>query len=199
MATTAIFAEILATGLLGMVWLVLAILSITDITWLKGSSVSQLKEWTGIITIFATGICYIFGILIDRIADSLLTPIDNYRLAKTYLPAGLPKISIMKLKVMHEAPEVATFLAYVRSRLRITRSASINIPLISIGLIVFLSIRTSLADMFTIGSIILGGILLTTLAIFAWFRISRTYYSRLAQAYNSFVRNKDMNRDSLTL
>ena len=77
MTTTAIFAEILITGLLAFVWLLFACLSVTGLDWLTAETMVYLKDWVGLISVFVLGFAYTLGIIVDRVADSLLKPIDT--------------------------------------------------------------------------------------------------------------------------
>jgi hypothetical protein len=77
MTTTAIFAEILITGLQAFVWLIFACLSVTGLDWLTAETMADLKDWVGLITVFVLGFAYTLGIVVDRVADSLLNPIDK--------------------------------------------------------------------------------------------------------------------------
>ena len=78
MTTTAIFAELLVTGLQAIVWLVLASLSVAGLTWIDvGTVATRFKDWASLISVFVLGFAYALGIIVDRVADSLFYPMDK--------------------------------------------------------------------------------------------------------------------------
>jgi hypothetical protein len=185
MATTAIFAEILIVGLQACVWLALFL---TAVTGPLQADISFLKGWEGLASTFVLGVAYALGILVDRLADSLLSPVDK-RLRDRWLPRkkGEPSISQRRLRIMATDEGMAKFLDYLRSRVRIARSTAFNVLLILTGLIVLgvqeaASYRAPSGNKFLLVAGIIGPLLLA-LSLFAWARISKTYYRRLDQAY----------------
>ena len=166
MVTTAIVAEILVTGLLALVWLVLAFLSITGLIRIDATMITHLKDWTSLILVLVLGLAYPLGIIVDRAADWLVGPIDR-RLRNNhfkYDDANLPKakVSEARLRMLLDAKNegLASFLNYVRSRLRLARSTCLNGTQNSIGSIELIAV-------------IAGGLLLFLLSLFAWVRLSR--------------------------
>jgi uncharacterized membrane protein len=91
--------------------------------------------------------------------------------------------------VMSKSEELTRFLEYVRSRMRLARSTGLNLILITISAAVLL--WTSSFGWLEIMAAVAGGLVLSLLSAFAWVRISRTYYERLAQAYN-IVRSNNL-------
>jgi len=183
MATTAIFAEILIIGFQAIVWLALASVTILGTQCVD---VSVLKGWESLITLFVLAIAYALGIVVDRTADSVFHPFDR-KLRKKYIPDSLPPVSEMRLQIMSESEGMAKFLDYVRSRVRIARSTALNLVLI-ICTFVLLSVtrRTisgSLSKVNFLAATVVVGAVVLTLTVFAWARITKTYYRRLVQAY----------------
>lgn len=188
MVTTAIVAEILVTGLLALVWLVLAFLSITGLIRIDATMITHLKDWTSLILVLVLGLAYPLGIIVDRAADWLVGPIDR-RLRNNhfkYDDANLPKakVSEARLRMLLDAKNerLASFLNYVRSRLRLARSTCLNLILITLAATILLGTQNSIGSIELI-AVTAGGLLLFLLSLFAWVRLSRTYYKRLAQGY----------------
>ncbi|MCV0402638.1 MAG: hypothetical protein K5924_02890 [Chloroflexi bacterium] len=73
MSTTAVFAEILATGVQSTVLVFLAIAAIVDV----GPVIASAQGWETAITIVLLASAYILGVVTDRVADSLVTPLRN--------------------------------------------------------------------------------------------------------------------------
>lgn len=181
MTTTAIFVELLVTGLLALVWLILAILSFTGMPWNELAGFLGLKEKEGISSILALGFAYVVGIVVDRISDSLFRRFD-VRIRKSRIHAKVPSVSEMRLYVMSVNEKLSAFLDYLRSRLRLARSSALNFFLITLAAAIFSATRNSNGRELVF-AITIGGLGLTLATGYAWYRISRTYYKRLVQSY----------------
>jgi len=183
MATTAIFAEILIVGLQALVWLVLASVAILGV---PSVDVSSLEGWEGLITLAILAVAYALGIVVDRVADSVFDPFDRL-LREKHIPSSPLSVPEMRLRIMSESEGMASFLDYVRSRVRIARSTAFNCALI-VGAAILLDLRREA----TVGGLVrhewlvltmVVGAALSALALFAWVRITKTYNWRLDQAY----------------
>lgn len=180
MTTTAIFAELLIGGFQAAAWILFLVWARTGygLTALIQDA-KDLEKWSTFIALLAVAACYGLGILIDRIADSLFGSFDK-RLRKRWY-RGAVKVPVARLTVAHESESMAKFLDYVRSRMRLARSATFNalVALLSVVAVSFWKpeVRSHLAELATAGVVILG------VTAFVWVRISETYYKRLAQAH----------------
>jgi len=181
MTSTAIFAEILVVGLQAMVWLVLLGLFIADLNGLQVRSLvaglSGLKDWAALITTFVLGFAYTLGIIVDRLADSILSSIEKKLSTQKKHSVSIP---VKRLKVMKTAPEITKFLEYIRSRMRIARSTSLNL-LLTTTIAALMARRLS---GFWILTIVGTGLALVIISAYVSRRISRTYDKRLSQAYD---------------
>lgn len=189
MITTAIFAEILITGLQATVWLTFACFLFGGVEWISAETLKELKDWASLITFFVLGFAYALGIIVDRLADSLFHPFDN-KLRDKYVPSNLPFVAVMRLRVMSNNQGMAAFLAYIRSRVRLARSTAFNLLLTIPAATTWLTTRESSKSWVLISTVIVGGLLLFVLAVFVWVRISGTYYKRLVQAYSVVIENQ---------
>ena len=192
MKTTAIFAELLIVGLQATVWLIFAGLVFFEVSAFDAALFDELKSWAALITIFVLSFSYVIGIIIDRVADSLFNHVDR-RLRNKYLIKSKQPVAVMRLYIMSKNEGVSDFLDYVRSRLRLARSTVLNVILI----IFFVALWYFTSSKFESNSIIvflfLSGIPLLVLTIFTWFRISKTYYKRLTQAFDLLNVKDDKN------
>jgi hypothetical protein len=196
MATTAIIAEILVTGLQATVWLAFASLSATGLNWITEETVIQLQDWAGLITVFVLGFAYTLGIIVDRVADSLLHPIDK-RFRPKRFGSKLPSVANARLEVMSKNEELTRFLDFVRSRMRLARATCLNLILITLTAAVLLATQTSAGYLEIMGAVA-GGLILFSLSAFAWRRISQTYYKRLEQAYKIVLQQQRDSGEAVT-
>jgi hypothetical protein len=196
MATTAIIAEILVTGLQATVWLTFASLSATGLNWITGETAVQMQDWAGLITVFVLGFAYTLGIIVDRVADSLLHPIDK-RFRPKRFGSKLPSVANARLEVMSKNEELTRFLDFVRSRMRLARATCLNLILITLTAAVLLATQTSAGYLQIMGAVA-GGLTLFSLSAFAWRRISQTYYKRLEQAYKIVLQQQRDSGEAVT-
>ena len=181
MKTTAIFAEVLVIGLQAVVWLSLFALSFSGVSWVARDALAELPDWTPLIAVFAIAFAYPLGIIVDRMADSIFHPLD-LRIRAKVLRGSKPRPARMRLYILAKNEGVALFLDYIRSRLRIARSTSLNLVLLTLSAAVFLTTRNLTGELEVI-PLVASGVMLGLASLFAWYRISRTYYKRLRQAY----------------
>jgi hypothetical protein len=192
MKTTAIFAELLIVGLQAIVWLIFAGLVFFEVSTIDTALFDTLKSWAALITIFVLSLSYVIGVIIDRVADSLFNQVDK-KLREKYLIKSNQSVADMRLYIMSKNEGITDFLDYVRSRLRLARSTVLNVILIMF----FVALWYFTSSKFESNSIIIFllsfGIPLLTLTIFTWFRISKTYYKRLVQAFDLLSIEDDKN------
>ncbi len=185
MTSTAIFAEILVVGLQATVWLALLCLLIADQNGVHVGAItarlSGLKEWAALITTFVIGFAYTLGIIVDRIADSLWSWINGVLISKADDSNKKPGPSVAKkrLEVMSKDDGLTKFLEYIRSRMRIARSTSLNLVLATVAAALLARHSGSLWVLTIIGS----GSVLVIISAYVSRRIGKTYDKRLNQAY----------------
>jgi hypothetical protein len=119
-STTAVFAEILATGVQSTVLVFLALAAIVDI----GPMIAGAQGWEAAITIVLLASAYILGVVTDRVADSLVTPLRN-RVSEH----DTGERAAMRRRVLQTASPLSNFLEYQRSRMRLMRGAILNLLL----------------------------------------------------------------------
>ena len=185
MTSTAIFAEILVVGLQATVWVALLCLLIADLNGVHVGGITArlgaLKEWATLITTFVIGFAYTLGIIVDRIADSLWSWINDALRSEAGEANKKPGPSVPKkrLQIMSRDEGLTKFLEYVRSRMRIARSTSLNLVLIMITATLLARHSGWLWVLMIIGS----GSVLVIISAYVSRRIGKTYDKRLNQAY----------------
>jgi hypothetical protein len=190
MNVTALVAEILIVGIQGTIWiglLVASFLNYEKMNWLN------LNGWQPFVITLYLATAYYLGILIDRLSDSALHKFDIVLRRKYFSTSNqnCPSVSKARLAVMFENENVAKFLDYVRSRMRIARSTCVNTGLITISAIV-LTISTQYIQqkVNTVLVILFTGLPMSFITIYVWYRITITYYERLMQAYEMLEAKK---------
>jgi hypothetical protein len=183
MATTAVFAEILVIGFQALIWLALLILTIIGP---ENMRLNSLGGWESLLTVLVLVAAYSLGIVVDRATDSLLERLDN-RIAVKHMPRGLSDLTMRRLTITMHSEALEKFLDYARSRLRISRSTTINLALILITAAILILTRPVLPPGIrpqeAVVALMAVGIPFVALSYHAWHRISEIYYRRLTLAY----------------
>jgi hypothetical protein len=192
MATTAVFVEILIVGFEAAAWLVLLVFSIFGTDWFHPS---DFKGWEALVTVFVFAGAYVLGILIDRVADrswGLFKALQ--RRMKPLLPrrkepepepnrTDRPEVSVMRLTVMARSEGMANFLEYQRSRLRIARATIVNLVFAIPSLAIFLAVQRDVGA-WEIVAVVIIGLALLALAVYATVRVQKAFDDRLDEAYD---------------
>lgn len=180
MSTTSMYVEILVVGLQTLVWLLLLVSLCTKWNLGDGSEALQkYKEYSSLITVLLLASAYVLGILFDRLADTIYS-ILSHSSGKSQ-PVSFGE---MRLQVMHGSEGMAKFLDYQRSRLRIARAtvfnALITIVVGSIWLITYPD--SNYASI--IESMLIAGLIVLALSVYAAWRIDKAQMWRLEEAYD---------------
>ncbi len=184
MSTTSLFIEILIIGYMGLAWLVMIPAILFGIPDMQ-SVLDVIDKAEILITITLTSFAYFLGILIDRIADSVLDKWDEIIRNKTRC-SDEPSILSMQASLFVKAPESVNRFSYQQSRLRIVRAAVLNVGLFFITSLVFVFTRVSggndkvvaLASLLFIAAI-------WAATFFAYNRITWSYWRRTRREYLS--------------
>ena len=172
MTTTAVFAEILVAGLGAVVWIVLIALAIAKPAKADLARLEHLKEWATLITTFVLALSYALGTVVDRVADSLF---------KNRFGKSAPDQSLLRLQVLARGDKVTDFVEYIRSRIRVSRSTTLNLAVTTIVMPVCLvRCLDPSAGQIVVCELVLAG--LTVLAAFAAVRIGHAYDKRVKEA-----------------
>lgn len=180
MNTTPIVIEILIGGFQTTVWLALIILSIFGYEWIQ---LGTAERWLGL-TIFIIVISYTLGILFDRLWNFLLHKPDEMIRNKYFSKSELYQL---RVRIFAKSETMASFLDYIRSRMRIARASLCNFCLITASSLFFILIRLNHLDVFLKWKLLLFtgicGALLILLAFYAWKSITNTYYKQVSNIY----------------
>lgn len=177
MTTTAVFAEIIVVGLEAEAWIALVLLAIWGTGWVE---LDALDPWSALVTILVLATAYVLGIIVDRIADKLVTEVAK-RLAKQ--PAK-PEVEFeeQRLKVLDKSEGMAKFLDYQRSRQRVARGTIVNAACAIPAVLAFLWARTDASAWWIAGGTASAALVLAG-AVYANERIYGAYMKNLETAY----------------
>jgi hypothetical protein len=196
--TTAVFAEVLTAGIQALVWIALALYVFF---WPQDPPELQwhvIETFAALITVGVLALAYTAGVIIDRVADTVVTKLDTLRLSlgtsarkawcqlrgKTTVNARSkvgqkdPSFGEMRLHVRFKGGSMSSFLDYARSRVRVARSTALNILLATIFCY---SALTNSTQRHSVAGV---GLIAFLLSFYAWVRIKSVYEKRLRQAYD---------------
>jgi len=176
MATTAIVAEIVIGGLEAAVWIALYVFAIAGTDWVD---FAQLSDWQATILLLLVAAAYVLGILIDRIADSVLSRADRIAFGKPKLRGR--EVQTMRVALLHHEDGNTRFLEYQRSRMRVARATVLNLVLLAPALAAFLLARTDAGSWTAVA--VLG---VVAAAFVSWWvarRIEVAFLNNLRRAY----------------
>ncbi len=164
MTTTAVFAEILAIGIQACVLLAVAVAAFVDL----GPALSAVGGWEALMTIAFLAIAYVVGVIVDRLADTALTPLRN-----RVSDHDTGTRARMRRRVLAEATPLSSFLEYQRSRMRLMRGTILNLVIAVPVANAFLLFRLAEANPghFVVVNLVTIGLLLA--CVFAFVEIVR--------------------------
>ncbi len=185
MATTAVVAEILIIGLEVEAWMFLAAVAIFGTDWLDAADSTN---FAGLLVIVVLSLAYVLGILVDRLADTLVDWFERTRRGKRIKRRLLKnrkfktpeRVSKMRLTVMYKSDGIARFLDYQRSRWRITRATVINLAFGGVAGVLYLALNAAWYWLF---APLAGALVLIPTTYFAGVRIQEAWVKRLSDAY----------------
>ena len=171
MGTTSLIVELLVGGIQVATWLLLLVI------WVFGiSTVPPLVESNAVaVGVIATAWCYAIGVVFDRVWDTLLKPIDRSARRKVFV--NNKAVHRARREVFADASR-AEYVDYVRSRLRIARSAACNLVILTVVVSGFMWCRVP-SWVLWLWIPFLGG-LLSAVAWLGFIKLSRTYYAVLS-------------------
>jgi hypothetical protein len=194
MNTTLLFVEVFIAGIQGLIWVALLALNLIGPDWLAEIKLQDLGGWTFLISALVFSFAYSLGIVIDRVANFLYSNWDK-KIGAQYFPQEARSLAVVRFQLNNE--HLNKQLEYVRTRLRIARSSSVNFLLItifSIGLFTrldFLSIAEKWSYSGIVGAI---GVLFVVLFAASWYSLTKTNYHLIKQSTLEAQKNKPTSR-----
>ncbi len=180
MATTELFIEQLVTGIQATAWITLLVLSILRV---DPANLLQIKDQNVIVLLLGLAIAYPLGVMLDNLSDRILSPLED-RIAKRIM--GNTSFTIMEMEIRTKNERLLDYFEYVRRRIRITRTAIFNFPLIAVATIAFTISNPSLFPDLFMPTIIVEatvGTLATVLALMNWIDLSQKFRRQIVRAH----------------
>jgi hypothetical protein len=183
MSTTALFIELLITGLQAAIWLVLLVLCLLGFDWINPE---RLKGFEAMIAVLLLPILYPTGIFIDYLADLFFRRWElkiriAYNLDETQ--------TAVRLLMQTKDPSLAAHFGYIRSRIRISRSSALNFALITIMGLAFTAFRCRNVPGFPFWRTIFLeasiGASLSVLAALAWCHINHSFHKWVVKGFTA--------------
>lgn len=186
MSTTNLFVELIVIGIGAAIALLLLVLAIF------GFKLFQLKIalWP-ILVIPALSLIYIFGIVVDRIADFIFEKFFSTSIRQSIYSHSSRNIYDDRRLALSKQTPITEQLLYARSRLRISRGWSINSILIAFSFVLLMFHRLGNYKNFW-GILIFGLIFFVSLSIFcgvAWKMLKYSDYIKTKE-YADFLRSR---------
>lgn len=180
MKTTQIILEHLIAGIQASTWIVLVILTLFGFDWID-LEINQFQNTIAIAILLS--FVYPFGIIVDNLADSLLK--GREKKIRASIPGGGQSMRGLLTKTQDQGLE--EYFDYLRMRIRICRSAFLNIILITISLLLFTVIRLSSHLKVSLSAAIFSeliiGVALTTIAYYSWFLLTKSFGKKISKRY----------------
>lgn len=186
MSTTSLYVELVVIGIQVLAWFALVFDSIVP-----GLIKNMLNSVNNTLIIFAAIVpAYILGMIFDRIADVIFSKSET----RIRIASGLQAENSLLVEGSSSAHE---FQLYTKSKHRILRSASLNIPLITIAALVHM-IAYQRFQIAVAAVILSTGILLTVLSFWSTRLTLESFYNktRLLERYGGHKNHAEKSIDT---
>jgi len=166
---------------------VLVLLSVFGTEWIDLGAV---KDFATLVTFVVLALAYVLGIIVDRLADTLLNYFEDTSLgdsikgamSKNTPPPKEPSLARMRMTVMEASDGLTRFLDYQRSRWRIARATVLNLAIAGPAAALYLGVGTNLHRAWELVPLACA-LLLIPVTYFAGVRIQDAWVARLVDAY----------------
>ena len=136
MSTTVLFIEHLLTGIQTGLWITLFALSILDV---EGLPLSLNDGAITIAAVIVLAIVYPLGVFVDNAADKLFGRWSRKVRARAAEAEMKEPLLPTAMQILRESNEefLASYFGYIRTRIRICRSAALNFALLTVAGVIF--------------------------------------------------------------
>lgn len=179
MTTTSLYVELVIIGMQTITWLALALDCVQP-----GIIATCLdSKNTVVIAVLLLGTAYIVGIIFDRLANAVYQKVDD----KIRVKSGLQAKSSL---LLNETEKMQEHQSYTRSKYRILRSSSLNLPLIFISAVLNIFTNYTGKTYLAIAVLIIGGFF-TLLSYWATICTIKDFYkkARIIELYSNKVKH----------
>lgn len=179
MTTTALFVEILVVGIQAMVWCILLVLAVTGYGWVDDIRKS-LDGWETAASVVALTFAYPLGVIVDRVADLVfyLIPPQDFVMKWERIRKDVDEAPPDdRIRILLSTGKAWEFLEFIRARIRITRTTTLNCALITVAAIAFLESQGFSMTAVALAAIV--GMIATGASWFAHGILEVTYTKRI--------------------
>ncbi len=184
MSTTHLIAELLVIGIGAACWLALAIAAALGYKLEYG-----VPRLDAAYLILLSAVAYVLGIVVDRLARSLLNPIEDSQRRKIFGALSAAEVESLERYVLTHSEPLARQIQYNRSRLRICRAWLINTLLILVAYLAWYW-RTRVASL-DLTLLFTGGIALALLllGLTVW-SLMRDHYINVLRSHEFLIKHE---------
>jgi hypothetical protein len=187
MSTTELSAELLITGTGVVLWMAFLIAAIFKL------SIQDIVTKTNVFTLAPIlGLAYVLGIIIDRLGYSLYSRAEGRILKRIVKQNSTYPLSDQEKFILLKSEELSRQLTYNRSRLRVSRSWSINFFMIAIASGIW-SYTSCMSYPFFLP---LLSLILTIACLLTWQKLVKDYYTSVQATY-AFLIKQEMKKSTL--
>lgn len=165
-------------GVQMLIWLILLAFCLFPYDWL---TLARTDLDYAVLSVIAISFIYPLGIILDHMADRLLRkPEESIRKS---IPGGEKSMSLLLTKI--NSTIIADQFDYIRTRIRITRSATVNFFLITVvtAALTLLKLGVNCSSLKIVGAEVIIGVTLTWLAYASWSLLNKTYFQKISNRY----------------
>jgi hypothetical protein len=150
METTTFYVELLIIGFQVYAWLALLLASRLGTCWLVALP-ANLKDYALLVTLLAFGLAYFLGIIFDKVAHFLLGThrhfiheLTNKAADNSFDKEKDDDVHQIYARIIIAEKQTTSQVLYGRSKVRILRASVLNVPLIAIAAVLFISSQSKL-------------------------------------------------------
>lgn len=189
MTTTQLFAELLVIGIGAAFWLGLLLAAAFGYRFDVG-----IPKLDTSLFVVLLAIAYVLGIVVDRLAYAILSPLEKVQSSAIMEKAALPSPQEMERYIVVASEALGRQIQYNRSRLRICRAWVLNALLISLTFVAW-NMRVGAVSLML--SLALVGVGFAICILMGWTArtLLRDYYKNLLASYE-FLKSKPEARGS---
>lgn len=182
MATTQLFVELLMIGIGAAIWLTFLLAVILRLPW-----GSPLPDLTAVHLTALSGVAYVVGIVVDRLAWSAFRFAENRHRDQVFGMDQDPSAEDKEKFVLVSSSSLREQIVYNRSRLRICRSWILNFALTG----VCAGAWAIQQQAWTIAALALSGLALSGLTAYTANLLARDHYVNIGRSYDFLTRSKN--------
>jgi hypothetical protein len=183
MSTTTVLVEIIIIGVQTSIWLMLLLLTFTGYKWISWES---LEKWNTVALALAVPVIYSLGAIFDMLNYVIAYKVIGRIFNKYIKPA--PQFQSKLLVCLSEDSEMSKLIQERHNRLRVLVSTVVNCFMITVSASAFTLFQVNRPHLTLISSIVISGVLLTGLSLYAYVVLSNAFGDTVDAGYEIIKR-----------